>query len=442
MIFLMNTKRSSLITDSAKVAYPFLHYLLIFLFIYISDDTLLFGTNANEAYTSFKYLFVMGAAVLLTIVNILKGRRIPVRAFSTLLLMIFLIFITMIVNEDVRLGYFYKICLLLYGLAITQIMELKEFAIIFNKIITILAVASLVGYVIMIISPSILRLFPTILNTSNYKFYNAFIVLEPSFYSTTLRNYGIFREPGIYQMFLIMALLFQMFVVKKDSLMRYLIYIAAILTTLSTTGYIALGVVFLMFLVNSGGLSRGKKYVLIIIFVVAFLLLFLFTDIFSFKMGSGYSDSIFNKLVNPEDSSSGVARFASVTENIRIAFESHIFGVGLTTLSEKFPLYALAEYGRITTHNTNTLLIQFATHGFLYGSVWLWSYWHFAKRLNAKLSIFVFAIIVILYMGENLTFSGFSSLFLMYGVTSPLNKQSGNFKNPQHMAHEKDVDYE
>lgn len=407
-----------------------IHFLLILLFIYISDDTVLFGTNANRAFANFKYIYIMISAVVFFIIVLGKNHSvIQKKCCYYIIALIGLIFSSMLVNADVRLGYFYKVCLLLYAYSLTQLIGLEEFAQHFTRIIYILALCSLIGYAVLYINPALLTIFPRVKNIASAFFYNAGVFISPLRSGELLRNYGIFREPGVYQMFLIMALLFQMYIIRTNSLLRYIVYIAAIITTMSTTGYIALGVVMFLFIFNQKDLATSKRIILILLVLICVVLLTHYTNIFSLSLDDARS-SVFVKLKN-ENSASRVARFASITENLRMALEKPFLGVGLTALGDKFPTYAKLHYGIRTVHNTNTVLIQFAAHGLLYGFLWCIAYWKFARTINKKYCLIVFITIIILYIGENLTFSGFASLFLMYGITSEgsLSLDERNRKN-------------
>lgn len=233
-------------------------------------------------------------------------------------------------------------------------------------------------------------------------------------YQGLVRNYGIFREPGVYQMYLVMALVLQLLVVKQNSLWRYIILVAAIATTISTTGYIALAFFLMLFVVNKEGLSNNKRLLFISLIVISVLILASTTTLFSMSSEYEYI-SVFGKLGNMNRNTTS-ARLASITENIRIACEHPIFGAGIEGIDRLFPLYALQKYGRPGT-NTNTVLIQFASHGILYGLLWCYGNVQFCRKLNKQRWVWVFAILLILYIGENLTYSGFASLFLMYGIS-------------------------
>lgn len=95
------------------------------------------------------------------------------------------------------------------------------------------------------------------------------------------RNSGIFWEPGGYQIFLNLALLFSMdkkeFVFSKKEIFKLLIFIISILTTKSTTGYIILALMFFYFIIKSSKKNNSRTYLLLFCFIIMpiiFILLF------------------------------------------------------------------------------------------------------------------------------------------------------------------------
>lgn len=46
-----------------------------------------------------------------------------------------------------------------------------------------------------------------------------------------IRNWRIFREPGVFQMYLILGLLAQLFILKRPKLFSIIVYIITIITT-------------------------------------------------------------------------------------------------------------------------------------------------------------------------------------------------------------------
>ena len=197
-------------------------------------------------------------------------------------------------------------------------------------------------------------------------------------------------------------------------------YIIAILTTMSTTGYIALAIILLLMVFNKDIVSNFAGRILLICLTVGLIGLSLFTSAFSL-VAEDSATSVFAKLFDL-NSKSTISRYASITENIRIVGLNPFAGVGLTNLAELFPEYSYMTYGYATVHNTNTILIQFASHGIIYGIMWCFAYWKFAKIISKKKAIWIAIVFLILYIGENLTYSGFSNLFLMYGLVGSNQK--------------------
>ncbi|WP_270238158.1 hypothetical protein [Clostridium perfringens] len=389
-----------------------LNWLFIFIIIVVSDDTLLFGTNLNYKFISIKYLIILVMTSILSFKYILLRKEFAKNEFIYCIGMIILIFISSALNGDLRLGVFYKIALLLAAFSITRKMTLYQFSYYFDSVIYILAIWSLIGFIFGIIGRGILNVLPVFENTAGTTFYNGLLFFIPTS-KELLRNYGIFREPGIYQMFLIIALVLQIGVLKESRIKKIIIYIIAILATLSTTGFFALAIIFILFFMKKQGVGKRSYNIVIITCIFALILIYLiYPDIFShvFQM-------VFGKLSNTKRYTT-IARMGSIIINFKIFVDNIILGVGLTQLSYLFPRYCLYIYGRAFTHNTNTLLIQFATHGVFYGIMWSYGYYSLCRKLGSNFfEVFLYiSIFVILFIGENITFSLVTYIFIFYGI--------------------------
>ena len=393
---------------------PLVHLFLVFMFIYISDDTVLFGTNANSGFVNGKYLFICGMSIVLFIYSFLKKPSVQTRVAFIFVILSVLILTTMFLNNDIRLGYFYKVALILYSIGLLRVLGFDELKDCFCKIIYVISAISLFLFALYMIVPGIFSIFPTLTNSAGNRFYNAFLYVQPAWSSASLRNYGIFREPGVYQMYVIVALLFTIANEQKSEIKKVIVLVVTVITTVSTTGYIALAVVILIYLRKKTNVTKNQKKIIMMVVSLGVLYLLTNTNLFSFDKEHQY-ESVFYKLTDITRWTT-IARFASVTENIRIMLIKPIFGVGLAELDRLFPMLALENYGFASTHNTNTFLIQFAAHGVVYGTLYIWGYVKFAKRLAGSRDwLLYFFVFVILFMGENLTFSGFASLMLMSG---------------------------
>lgn len=388
--------------------------LLVLNFIVISDDTTLFGNNIDERFITFKYIYIIGTAVVLFFSACLKGTiKRNSQIVVPMMLFTLCIGLSMLVNNDFRFGYIYKLALIIYGVSIALNFDIKLIAYFFHKIVLFLAAISLLGFLIHLTIPSVLTRLPIITNRANNSFYTIYVYNALTYsYRNVIRNYGIFREPGVYQMYLIMAVLFQTYVLNDRKVLNYIILFGTIFTTLSTTGYIAMLVCFILILKKRDLLNNNKKFVFLAIgiFVVAYL--FLNTDLLSFSE-TGVT-SVFGKLFDSQRRTT-VSRFASIVVNLKMFAQNPIFGIGLTRIDNQFPEYTYSLFGVYTPHNTNTIFIQFAAHGFIYGCIWVYAFYRASKQISLNNYLYVFLVLMILFFTENLTYSGFASLFLAYG---------------------------
>jgi len=108
----------------------------VFVTIFISDDTLTFGTNANKLFIYIKYLIYL----ILIILMLIKFGMKTIVPQSTLYLFAIIITIssTALVNFDFRGGYGYQIMIIVLAYLITQSLNIKQFIEIFKKYILIL----------------------------------------------------------------------------------------------------------------------------------------------------------------------------------------------------------------------------------------------------------------------------------------------------------------
>lgn len=388
--------------------------ILTAVLLIVSDETLLFGTNINNTFIKVKFLTIILLATVLFIRYILLYRNTVNTPFLYSVLLITLVLISSLANSDLRLGVWYKLGLILLSLAFTRKLTLYEFAVCFDKIMYFLSAASLVGFFLFLIGRPYLSFLPTFTNSVGTEFYNCILFFVPKS-SALFRNYGLFREPGVFQMFVILALMMQFGVVKTADAKKILVYIATVLTTLSTTGFFALGIIFLIMLFKRR--VQNVKSFQLVLCVSAIVLVI--AAVVSPDFINQAIVKVFGKLANTSRYTT-IARMGSVFINLRIWMDNFWLGAGLTQLSDLFPAYCMQMYGHALVHNTNTLLIQFASHGVFYGFFWCYGYWRLAKRLGENIfEILMYCgIFVIIFIGENLTFSAITYILLFYGVNT------------------------
>ena len=184
-----------------------LFFLFLTAMLFLSRDTLFSSSLMGFAKSQ---IAMMGLIVLLGVVflwanrksipEILKDRRILVLAAASLLVVL-----PMVLKRDWQLMYLSILLCVLTAVFLTYFTNVREVAKYYVAILTVLAVYSLVAsyglkYLARaeIITPEIFR------NSNNWKFYNFwFAYAVPS--GHWHRNFGIFREPGVYQFFVLLG---------------------------------------------------------------------------------------------------------------------------------------------------------------------------------------------------------------------------------------------
>lgn len=288
----------------------------------------------------------------------------------------------------------------------------------FEKCVFVVAVFSLIVYVLCFVAFDFISLFPVISNSSGFPFYNLGLSVVPqNFLSSNYRNYGLFREPGVYQMYLAIALYIQLFIKTRPQIFRTIIYVAAVVTTLSTTGFVAILFLLAAFLfqrvrTETGESPKHLKIKVVITIMILALAVFIYFDIFDI------STRVFNKLLSDNSEQLDIARKASIVSNLIIWLNNPLFGAGEAALPSLFIGTTLSHFGRYAVDNTNTLLFMFACYGFAFGALFMAGTIGFSSRIGrSRYGRYIFFIlIVLLYIGQNLKSSLLPYTFVMYGM--------------------------
>lgn len=381
-------------------------FIVTFLLLCCSQDTLFFGTNENEQILELaKLLPFAGMFVLLFITPSFSKQNLALFVAMAIMLMA-----ACFVHDEPYNNYLYRIAIL--GCAFLLIEGHSEkFWEYFTKILGFLCVWSIATFVLVIIAPQIMNVVPPVKNYLGYKYANFICSIVPfeTQYSVA-RNHLIFREPGVAIVLLTIAIFYELKKNTDFNFKRLVLYFITLLTTMSTAGMIVMiAIIGYILFVKKNFTHRGVMFLLT---GIAFIFLLNFTDLFDAE------NAIWTKFSSGTNNyGSWFSRLSSVTENIEIALENPIFGIG------RYHLYdtTLAEDGvYVAVSNTNTLLINFAAFGISYGVLHLIGLIKYASHNEHGYlrSFLVFAIIFMALanedMGQNiiyyaLVFSGFTN---------------------------------
>lgn len=406
----IGSRRLSIVLDKTTV--------MLFIILWCSNDTYLFGTNANSFMVSLpRYIMLIFCLGWLFISPKLSLSATGKKQVIALMLMVSVFCIMGIWNHEQFNRVFIKILCILTGFLIAYRIEFEKFAKSYCKIIYLLSIFAILMSVIGLIMPGIIRALPSVTNSVGVRIYTCLIagIDERMLGGIAVRTNSIFWEPGVYQMYLNLALLIEMYVFKINNKKRFAVEFIALFLTYSTTGYIVFAWSIASYYLFEKGTVRNlrrtfKYFVLLILAVVGMLIVLNLSQL---------GDVVFDKILNPTPNGTAMVRKASVIINLEIMVDNPVHGIGMENISNEF-LRRSMESDQIlgwTEQNTNTLLYQYAAHGVLYGLLFTIGTYNFGKILtNKSLSIIcVFIFFVLMYIGENLQYSVYPYLVIFYG---------------------------
>lgn len=170
--------------------------------------------------------------------------------------MAFFVMIVPLFFDDSVLTYLAIVMQISIGMFCAMLIPKEEFVRKYINVMVVFAAISVVAFTVSFVYPAIVQVFPLTIGDASVDYYNAGVhvfmrVKSHSSFTLMMRNAGICWEPGCYQCFLNIALLFlcerersehqQYFYVKL------FILVITILTTVSTTGIIILALVLMFY---------------------------------------------------------------------------------------------------------------------------------------------------------------------------------------------------
>ena len=403
-------------------------WLIIFI-MYVSVDTFLFGTSNLSLCTYIYYISYFSLAIYASLFIMKKVHYFTNLMFVFTIILLFML-MTMASNMDITGGYFLYIAVYIISIFIVMRFPLKDFLYAFETIFYYWTCASLIAYFLFLTFPIIGEILPSIPNSAGYDF--KILIFTNFFHSTSStddfsipRNVSIFREPGVYMLYILIAMMVIIFLRKNINKKRFIIYLITMFTTFSTAG-ILLGSCLLLYVAIT---TKDKKMKILL------LLFFLVFSAFVFAGESVIYDKIFNKF--DEDTSayeSTMARIASITIPIEILFDNLYLGCGITNFPLQFTNYAIQFYGislNTSGSSTNFILNTFAVYGIFIGTIFILMLYGWCKKIqyksNSFVSIFLLLILCAAFSNEDVRYSPFFHILLFYslaGSNSYYNKNN------------------
>ena len=338
--------------------------------------------------------------------RILKDKRMLAFAFGAVLILL-----PMAVKLDLQLMYFSVLMCIFFAVLLSYFVTLKEAARCYVVLMTALAAYSVFAvYIGRIPADRGMVDLPVFVNAGGRDFYN-FGLSFVSIREVKFRNFGIFREPGVYQYFLILALLLHNYILSWDKNWKYwvvnIILVVTALTTFSTNGVVEAGLLVLVVFFDKK-LYKDRK-ILISAIVLAVLAVLGITVILLRGGDLAFTlKQMFAKLYTLNRSSS--ARLDAIVADVGYFFRNPLFG-------EKIAVVLGA-----VEHNTTSTMLMFAMFGICGGGLhlvsWVALVWDRERRfwVNAALLI----IVLMSFNTQNIIADVFFWLFPILALTEKI----------------------
>ena len=391
----------------------------IVLFIVLGSGAVVFQANPHLTFAILIFL------VFSQLIVSQKSVKFTIKYVVFLIILWFAMSLSMSLNDDVgELSSYLNFAMRIFiPFIIPLIISYEEFVRLYSKIIKFLAISSvIVFFALIVLGTSVYSFFPRTVGLTGLEYVNFFIFVVPDmgiWNSTIERNASIFWEPGAFQGFLTLGLLFEIFFYKMKRKKNIAFLALASLTTISTTGYIILIILFAMVVLGGTSMRINKRLFLFgVPLILSCIVLggpFLIANILE-KFSEGHQSSFI--------------RLTSTLVDLNVFANSFFYGVGLSGYSSMVSEVSLQLFSLELGGSQNSLTYHLATYGLLFVTPLLLIYLTFCKFLckDIKRTMIVFTILIITFATENFFTSLIWLVLGFYGIhSSSKRKSESNF---------------
>lgn len=314
----------------------------------------------------------------------------------------------MAAKRDFQLMYFSIILGMLFAVFLSYFLTLKDVARWYVITMCILGIWSIMcAYVLRIFIDTGMVSITPVVNGNGVEFYNFIFAIVPDEYVKT-RNFGIFREPGVYQFFLFMALYLNNYVISWESEKKYWIangiLAVTMLTTFATGGMIEMCLLAaVLFFERKWYRSKVILSVIAVLAVVAGAVVWYCVSVQN-ELYWALLDMVAKFTRNPESTGS---RLASIALGVGIFLEHPFLGAEVETV-----LHSMVDY-------TTSTLILYNIFGVLGGTLnvagWIALVW--SKERKTIVNILLLLAVFMSFNTQNLTWNIFFWLFPAMALT-------------------------
>lgn len=383
----------------------------LFAMLLFSRDTMIadhFLGIANAQFLNLGLLLSGGIVFLLVnrngLKNICMDARVTMIAVSGVILLT-----PMLIKQDWQLMYFSVAMCVVFSVFLSNFVLIEETAKVYIWIMMGLSLYSLIAnYILKPLALDGVLQIPVFVNRAGIEHYNFGLCFERE-WSWYNRNYGLFREPGVYQYFLLLALLLNNYCVQwrstKSLWIINAVFFVTMLSTYATGGVIELVLFFAVLLLDKEYYKYRPIRRMTIIAVIAMAGVIIISIITENNVYFLLKDMV-KKLFNFSVSSSGGVRYHAILLDAKFFFNKPLFGEKLTTVINAI------------SHNTTSTMLMFAVFGVFGGlfhvAGWVALVWD--KRRKNWVNLALLLIMFMSFNTQNLIADVFFWLFPMMAL--------------------------
>lgn len=318
------------------------------------------------------------------------------------------ILLPMVCKRDWQLMYFSIFFAVVLAVFVSYFLTCREAAKYYVVILSALAVYSvLAAYLFRIPADLGILSVPVVKNSAEVEFYHFGLSFVPLTY-VKCRNFGIFREPGVYQFFLILGLYLNNYQIIWDCPRKLwavnILLAVTTVTTFATGGLVELALLAVVLFFDKGWYRKktGKVLAGVILLLGAGAIAYIVLE-----KGALYATLVDMLSKFRFDSESMTDRAGSILVNARLFFSHPVFGAGISET-----LHAIM-------NNTSSSTILYAVLGVLGGTLnaagWLFLVWR--KEQKPWVSLALTVILFMSFNTENLITDPYFWLFPTIAMT-------------------------
>ena len=399
-------------------------FISVFIMTFCSMDTLLFGTNANDIWR----IYLVGALLCYEVGMLIhyfytKKRSLHFRKELMVTTAVYFILISFTQvsafcrgSYAMEIHYFYQMIIFAIVVTTVHLVSKEQFVDVFVDLMCIFAVIAICLFVLDKVG--IIYSLPSyrMVNTSGYLYYHFGLgaVAAPREY-VAARVYGIFREPGVFAIYMCVAFYFEMFFKRRMELKRLVVLSIAVLLSYSTAGYIALGLYFILYCVLKPAKSTNERYGKILLIIGG-------TIVIIFGISDEVQKEVFGKLFVENDSLN--SRVYSIIGGAAYSLQYPILGQGWMRVMNDFENFLSTTYGLSSLAFTNTYIRMACTYGWIFTVISLCGVWRFHKRFIEKNGIVWLLGLcwIIVFSNENFVSNPLIYIITYYGYDNSSKK--------------------